>query len=169
MTADDSSTTPPPAYLCPLTLEVMSDPLISKYGHSYERDAIMEWLAQGNAACPLTRNPLSPSMLIPNISLRLYIRSWQRKHGMTITAYEKNGEEKRSKFGIVDADFAPISKERRRTLLDDDKVSNAVNRITVEQGAAAGSASTRASRPRRRLLNFMGRRSAGQQSRNASG
>ena len=35
---------PPEKFICPLTLEVMEHPVMSKYGHNFERSAIMEWL-----------------------------------------------------------------------------------------------------------------------------
>lgn len=66
----------PHHFLCPLTLEIMRDPLRSKYGHDFERASILDWLDQ-NDTCPITRQPLSPSMLIPNNSLRLRINAWK--------------------------------------------------------------------------------------------
>ena len=84
--ADDAV---PTKFVCPLTLELMTDPLMSKYGHNFSRDAILEWLGTGNDTCPLTRKPLAPSNLIPNASLRLEIRSWQRDNGLEVTCTEK--------------------------------------------------------------------------------
>lgn len=31
-------------YFCPITIEIMEDPVIAADGHSYERAAIVEWL-----------------------------------------------------------------------------------------------------------------------------
>mmetsp|Transcript_10887 Transcript_10887/g.31480 ORF Transcript_10887/g.31480 Transcript_10887/m.31480 type:complete len:170 (+) Transcript_10887:128-637(+) len=67
----------PQHFVCPLTMECMADPLCSKYGHNYERRAILEWLDAGKDTCPMTRKPLLPSMLIPNHSLRLKIKAWK--------------------------------------------------------------------------------------------
>ena len=75
----------PSDLVCPLTLEVFTDPLASKYGHNFEREAIMEWLATHNQVCPLTRQPLSPSMLFPNAKLRLKIRSWQQENALEVS------------------------------------------------------------------------------------
>lgn len=55
---------------------------MSKYGHSFERRAILEWLAEGNTSCPITRKTLKPSMLFPNAALRLRVRSWQRENDL---------------------------------------------------------------------------------------
>jgi hypothetical protein len=75
----------PCEFVCPLTMEVFTDPLLSKYGHNFERNAILEWLAQGNAGCPITRQTLTPSMLFPNVSLRLMVRSWQRENNLEVS------------------------------------------------------------------------------------
>lgn len=72
-------------FVCPLTLEVFTDPLMSKYGHNFERQAILEWLAQGSTGCPITRQPLTPSMLFPNASLRVRVRSWQRESNLPVS------------------------------------------------------------------------------------
>jgi len=66
----------PDHFMCPLTMEMMQDPLFSKYGHHFERSAILQWLSQENT-CPITRQPLFPSMLIPDNSLRLRMHAWR--------------------------------------------------------------------------------------------
>ncbi|KAL3920189.1 MAG: hypothetical protein SGILL_003386 [Bacillariaceae sp.] len=71
--------------ICPLTLEIFTDPLMSKHGHNFEREAILEWLAKGNQECPLTRKPLSPSMLFPNAKMRLKVRSWQQANQLEVS------------------------------------------------------------------------------------
>ena len=38
---------------CPITLEVMRDPVMAADGHSYEREAILRWL-RGHRTSPLT-------------------------------------------------------------------------------------------------------------------
>ena len=65
----------PEYFFCPLTLEVMSDPLVSMHGQNFKRNAILHWLYEGNSTCPITRQTLSPSMLIPNAQLCLRIRT----------------------------------------------------------------------------------------------
>ena len=72
---DDESI--PEHFVCPLTLEMMTDPLVSKHGHNFERKAVLKWLEKGNTTCPITRQPLTMSMLIPNVSLRLRIKAWK--------------------------------------------------------------------------------------------
>lgn len=70
----------PSNFICPLTLEIMKDPLISRHGQSYERRAIMEWIHQGNATCPMTRQPLRLSGLITNHALKAQIEQWKKQN-----------------------------------------------------------------------------------------
>lgn len=71
----------PEQFICPLTLEVYKDPLMSRKGLSFEREAITEWLDRGNDTCPLTRTPLGYRGLVPNTRLRLAVEDWKRRHG----------------------------------------------------------------------------------------
>ena len=41
-------------FLCPLTKELMRDPVSASDGHAYERGAIEAWLAKGNTKSPMT-------------------------------------------------------------------------------------------------------------------
>jgi len=54
--------------ICPITQEAMIDPVIDHEGHSYERTAILSWIAENNNS-PITRNPLSNDDLKPNRAL----------------------------------------------------------------------------------------------------
>ena len=55
---------------CPLTLELMRDPVVDREGNTYERAAIERWLASGHRTSPVTRAPLTPADLVPNRALR---------------------------------------------------------------------------------------------------
>jgi len=78
----------PTEYVCPLTKKVMSDPLLCRYGHHFERSAIMKWLNDGNLYCPVTGNPLRASMLISDKTLKWKIKYWASKNG-----YDLSGDE----------------------------------------------------------------------------
>jgi hypothetical protein len=58
---------------CPLTMEVMRDPVITADGQTYERAEIEKWFALGNRTSPLTGEELSSTNLLPNIALRQVI------------------------------------------------------------------------------------------------
>lgn len=47
----------PDSFYCPLTFQIMVDPVIDPDGHSYERSAIEEWLSRSPFS-PMTRKSL---------------------------------------------------------------------------------------------------------------
>jgi hypothetical protein len=61
-------------FQCPLTMEVMKDPVITADGQTYERSEIERWFALGNRTSPLTAAELPSTNLTPNIVLRNAIR-----------------------------------------------------------------------------------------------
>ena len=54
---------------CPITLGLMTDPVVCPEGHSFQRAAIMEWLAKRKTN-PVTRKRLTESDLRPNRALK---------------------------------------------------------------------------------------------------
>ncbi len=68
----------PQEYVCPITLLPMNDPVIASDGHSYEREAIVQWL-KTNPNSPLTRQPMNVNTLQPNPSLKAAIEAWNKK------------------------------------------------------------------------------------------
>ncbi|EIE24288.1 U box [Coccomyxa subellipsoidea C-169] len=67
-------------FLCPITQEVMKDPVMAGDGYTYERLAIESWLVN-HATSPITNSKLPHKHLIANHSLRSAIMEWQHKHG----------------------------------------------------------------------------------------
>ena len=59
----------PTGYICPITNDLMFEPVIDPEGNSYERSAILEWL-HSNKVSPITRSPLDASKLVPNRALK---------------------------------------------------------------------------------------------------
>lgn len=49
---------------CPITMEMLVDPVKTPYGHCFERSAIVHWV-QDNGTCPLTRQRLGVDQLKP--------------------------------------------------------------------------------------------------------
>lgn len=81
---------PPSDYLCPLSKKLMREPMMSRYGNHFERDAIMEWFSKGNNYCPVTGNPLRPSNLISDKTLQWKINYWAKKNGYDLGEESKN-------------------------------------------------------------------------------
>jgi STIP1 family protein 1 len=67
-----------PDHFCdPVTFEVMEDPVQTPSGHTFERTSILLHISQfGNN--PFTREPLQPSQLVPNRSLKEAISKFQK-------------------------------------------------------------------------------------------
>ncbi|KAK1303671.1 U-box domain-containing protein 8 [Acorus calamus] len=67
----------PDDFRCPISMEVMSDPVILSSGHTFDRTSIQRWLDSGNRTCPVTNLPLPPHpSLIPNHALRSLISNF---------------------------------------------------------------------------------------------
>ena len=62
----------PPEYLCPITHEILRDPVVAGDGHTYERESIERWFKSGrsNLRSPVTNELLSSVEVVPNILLR---------------------------------------------------------------------------------------------------
>jgi hypothetical protein len=58
------------SFHCPLTMEVMRDPVITADGQTYERAEIKSWFALGKRTSPLTGAELPSTHVTPNIALR---------------------------------------------------------------------------------------------------
>ncbi|CAF0788659.1 unnamed protein product [Adineta steineri] len=85
-------TSPSETFLCPITHELMVDPVIDPDGNSYERHAIEDWLRQNNTS-PITRAHLPATELRPNRALKLAIDEYRdslRKNEQSKTASQTN-------------------------------------------------------------------------------
>ncbi|KAF0934112.1 hypothetical protein E2562_022784 [Oryza meyeriana var. granulata] len=67
-------------FRCPISLELMRDPVTVATGQTYDRASIESWVATGNTTCPVTRAPLADFTLIPNHTLRRLIQEWCVAH-----------------------------------------------------------------------------------------
>ncbi|XP_010270217.1 PREDICTED: U-box domain-containing protein 26-like [Nelumbo nucifera] len=72
----DTAVQIPYHFRCPISLELMRDPVTVCTGQTYDRSSIESWVATGNTTCPVTRAPLSDFTLIPNHTLRRLIQDW---------------------------------------------------------------------------------------------
>ncbi|KAK3035133.1 hypothetical protein RJ639_032635 [Escallonia herrerae] len=67
----------PDDFKCPISLEIMTDPVILSSGHTFDRPSIQRWLDSGHRTCPISKLPLSdPPSLIPNHALRSLISNY---------------------------------------------------------------------------------------------
>lgn len=72
----------PDDFKCPISLDLMKDPVIIATGQTYERLCIQKWLESGKKTCPKTGVSLTHTHLTPNHVLRSVIAEWCTVHGV---------------------------------------------------------------------------------------
>lgn len=76
----------PQEFYCPLSNEIMRDPVIVSTGKTYDRCSIQNWLKAGNRTCPKTQQVLSHTVLTPNHLVRDMITQWCKSRGIRLTS-----------------------------------------------------------------------------------
>ncbi|XP_073156635.1 U-box domain-containing protein 21-like [Henckelia pumila] len=75
----------PTLFRCPISLDLMKDPVTLSTGITYDRDSIEKWIDTGNVRCPVTNQVLGDLEQIPNHTLRKLIQDWcvkNKSHGV---------------------------------------------------------------------------------------
>ncbi|KAJ8769230.1 hypothetical protein K2173_001467 [Erythroxylum novogranatense] len=100
----------PDDFLCPISLELMRDPVIVATGQTSERSYIQRWIDSGNTTCPKTQQKLEHLTLTPNYVLRSLISQWCEKHKIQQPTGLANGRLKKSdgSFRDVTGDMVAI-------------------------------------------------------------
>lgn len=73
------------AFVCPLTKQVMRDPVTLENGQTYERQAIEKWFKECRESgrklvCPLTLRELKSTEMNPSMALRNTIEEWTTRN-----------------------------------------------------------------------------------------
>jgi hypothetical protein len=63
------------SFVCPITQDLMRDPVITPHGISFERSAIQDWISK-NPNCPFTNKPLKKEDLVTNYALKNSIQEY---------------------------------------------------------------------------------------------
>lgn len=76
------------SFVCPLTKQVMRDPVTIENGQTFEREAIVQWFREckdsgRKPVCPLTLKELRSTDLNPSIALRNTIEEWMARNEAT--------------------------------------------------------------------------------------
>ncbi|XP_062003657.1 U-box domain-containing protein 16 [Rosa rugosa] len=69
----------PADFRCPISLELMRDPVAVATGQTYDRESIKLWIESGHNTCPKTGQTLAHTNLIPNRALKNLIAMWCRE------------------------------------------------------------------------------------------
>ncbi|KAJ6718627.1 U-BOX DOMAIN-CONTAINING PROTEIN 42-RELATED [Salix purpurea] len=72
------------AFFCPLTKQIMDDPVTVQSGVTYDRKAITEWLEESENSqeifCPVTGQKLLSRVLRTNVALKTTIEEWKERN-----------------------------------------------------------------------------------------
>ncbi|ORX87749.1 hypothetical protein BCR32DRAFT_324277 [Anaeromyces robustus] len=74
----------PNEFLCPITLDIMREPIVMPDGHTYEKEAIKQVLEIYHVS-PLTKMPMEFSDGVINYSLKSLIETYIKEHNLQLT------------------------------------------------------------------------------------
>ncbi|KAK6160386.1 hypothetical protein DH2020_003767 [Rehmannia glutinosa] len=75
---------PPEELRCPISLQLMYDPVIIASGQTYERVCIEKWFSDGHNTCPKTQQQLPHLSLTPNYCVKGLVASWCEQNGIPV-------------------------------------------------------------------------------------
>lgn len=75
---------PPEELRCPISLQLMYDPVIISSGQTYERVCIKKWFSDGHRTCPKSQQNLSHLCLTPNYCVKGLIATWCEQNGVSV-------------------------------------------------------------------------------------
>ncbi|ONK75339.1 uncharacterized protein A4U43_C03F15810 [Asparagus officinalis] len=111
----------PNHFRCPISLDLMKDPVTVSTGITYDRQSIETWFDTGNCTCPVTNQELAAADAIPNHALRRLIQDWCVKN-------RSNGVER------IPTPKIPISPLQATEILSE--VSSSRNHVKVREMVA---------------------------------
>eukprot|EP00252_Welwitschia_mirabilis_P006663 TRINITY_DN17551_c0_g1_i1.p1 TRINITY_DN17551_c0_g1~~TRINITY_DN17551_c0_g1_i1.p1 ORF type:complete len:695 (+),score=39.47 TRINITY_DN17551_c0_g1_i1:84-2168(+) len=82
----------PDDFRCPISLDLMRDPVIVSTGQTYDRTSITRWIEEGHQTCPKSGQVLVHTNLIPNHALRNLIQRWCEAHGVPFEKPERKNQ-----------------------------------------------------------------------------
>ena len=68
----------PEDFVCPITKDVMEDPVLANDGYTYERIAIMQYVVNEGKS-PMTRQEMNEAQLMPNRALKSIIENGEQR------------------------------------------------------------------------------------------
>nr|XP_043612775.1 U-box domain-containing protein 19 [Erigeron canadensis] len=71
-------------FRCPISLEIMSDPVTLTTGHTYDRASIEKWFKSGNLTCPKTGEKVNSGSLVSNLCIRSIIKQYCVEKGILL-------------------------------------------------------------------------------------
>ncbi|KAB1225589.1 U-box domain-containing protein 9 [Morella rubra] len=113
----------PEEFRCPLSKELMRDPVLVATGQTYDRPFIQKWLKAGNRTCPVTQQVLFHTILTPNHLVRELISQWCKSRGIELSDPGFHNEE-----GITVAE-----REHFLSLLEKMSLTNSEQKLAAKE------------------------------------
>ncbi|KAH7547860.1 hypothetical protein ACOSP7_032884 [Xanthoceras sorbifolium] len=98
----------PDDFRCPISLELMKDPVIVSTGQTYERSCIQKWLDAGHKTCPKTQQTLLHTALTPNYVLKSLIALWCESNGVELPKNQATCRSRKPGSSVSDCDRTAI-------------------------------------------------------------
>jgi len=87
----------PDEFRCPISLDLMRDPVIVSSGHTYDRTSIAQWINSGHHTCPKSGQRLIHTALIPNYALKSLVQQWCYDNNVPVNEPTTEGNNKKKK------------------------------------------------------------------------
>ena len=68
--------------VCPLTHKVFVDPVATPYGYTYEREALLRYMADNNNMDPKAKKPIKAHQLVPLHALKRLADKYRKTRDM---------------------------------------------------------------------------------------
>ncbi|KAF9676954.1 hypothetical protein SADUNF_Sadunf08G0057000 [Salix dunnii] len=103
----------PNEFRCPISLELMKDPVIVSSGHTYDRNSIAHWINSGHHTCPMSGKRLIHMALMPNYALKSLLHQWCQDNNVPLiensTSSSSKFERSSSKSKLSEKDIDRVS------------------------------------------------------------
>ncbi|XP_004308949.1 PREDICTED: U-box domain-containing protein 13-like [Fragaria vesca subsp. vesca] len=109
----------PDEFRCPISLDLMRDPVIVASGHTYDRNSIAQWINSGHQTCPKSGQKLIHMALIPNYALKSLLHQWCEENNVP-------------EIGSSQSSSSDLERSNSKR----DSCENAVDHISVVKAAA---------------------------------
>ncbi|TVU03896.1 hypothetical protein EJB05_50544, partial [Eragrostis curvula] len=118
---------PPQLFLCPISMELMKDPVTVSTGVTYDRRSIERWFFKyGKTTCPATMQRLASFDLTPNHTLKRVISSWLDRASSSSSASDNKLARERLPSvlaGIEDTPFKVTALKKLRSCMAGDEAA----------------------------------------------
>jgi len=121
---DDEEVNSP--FMCPITLQIMEDPVITPHGITYERQAILDWIEK-KRTCPITQKPLGAEELITCYALKSAIEDYKKmREDKSLPRVRSSSSSKKTKSQNDDENNSNINKKAPFTIEVSENIRNLV-------------------------------------------